>query len=231
MTRADRVHGTPPLSTSLNNVDEPTATERVDTSRRRFLSQAAAVAAGGAAIATALPLSGAAAAAEQASAPILGAVASPLRRPVLTMDGSGANDELRSALRTLDDAHEVLKTTWGEYRRVVDLTRDWEREHPSSAGGGSNRAFRKWYRRRSKYFDEINYIAVCQAYHVAAEDFKDAQLAAAGVKVRDVDELALKACAVCAYEDMREGHLRGITPVISVSVAIALAMISLPDAG
>src|SRR5438270_13234171 len=112
--------------------ENSTAVPAVST-RRRFLSQAAAVAAGGAALATALPLSGAAAAAGQASHPIMETVAPPLRRPVLTMDGSGASDELRSAFRTLDDAHEVLKTTWAEYRRVVDLTRGWEREHPLSA--------------------------------------------------------------------------------------------------
>jgi hypothetical protein len=46
MTRADRVHSTPPLSTSLSNSSE-TATLAVN-SRRRFLSQAAAVTAGGA---------------------------------------------------------------------------------------------------------------------------------------------------------------------------------------
>jgi hypothetical protein len=231
MAEASRVHSTPHLSTSLNNTAESTATDRVDASRRRFLSQAAAVTAGGVAVATALSVPGSAAGAVQAADPTLEAIAPALRRPVLTMDGSGASDELRSAFRTLDDAHEVLKTAWAEYRRVVDLTRDWEREHPSSAGGGSNRVFRKWDRRRSKYFDEINYNAVCRAYHVAAEDFKDAQLAAAGVKVRDLDELALKACAVYAYEDMREGHLRRITPVISVSVAVDLARMSLPKAG
>jgi hypothetical protein len=43
--------------------------------------------------------------------------------------------------------------------------------------------------------------------------------------------LALKACAVCVYEDMRESHLRHITPAISVTVAIDLAKMSRPDAG
>lgn len=54
MTRADRVHSTPPISTSLNNnIAELSSTDGVDTSRRRFLSQAAAVTAGGAVLATA----------------------------------------------------------------------------------------------------------------------------------------------------------------------------------
>jgi hypothetical protein len=73
MTRADRVHSTPPLSTSLSNSSE-TATLAVN-SRRRFLSQAAAVTAGGAALATALSAHGSAAAAAQAPDPILEAIA------------------------------------------------------------------------------------------------------------------------------------------------------------
>jgi len=67
MTRADRVLSTPPLSTSLNNVADTTATDLVGTSRRRFLSQAAAVTAGGAALATALSAHGSSARAGQAS--------------------------------------------------------------------------------------------------------------------------------------------------------------------
>jgi hypothetical protein len=50
MTQADRVHSTPPVNTSSNN-----------TSRRGFLTQAAAVTAGGAALGLALQLPGLAA--------------------------------------------------------------------------------------------------------------------------------------------------------------------------
>ena len=146
------------------------------------------------------------------------------------MDGAGASDELRSAFRALDDAHEALKTTWAELRRVGDLMREWDRKHPLNPySGGSNRAYRKWDRRRNKYADEMNHDAVYQAYDEAKENFKAAQLAAAQVRVRDLDELALKACAVYVYEDMHEGHLRYITPAISVSVAIDLAKMSLPE--
>jgi hypothetical protein len=200
--------------------------------RRHFLSQAAAVTAGGAVLATALSVSASAAGAGQAADPILGTVAPSLRRPVLAMDGCGASDELRAAFRTLGDAHEVLKTTWAELRRVGDLMREWDRQHPLyPSSGGSNRAYRKWDRRRNKYADEMNQDAVYQAYDEAWENFKAAQLAAAGVKVRDLDELAHKACAVYVYEDMREEHLRRITPAISISVAVDLVRMSLPEAG
>ncbi|MCK1682161.1 hypothetical protein IVA87_22765 [Bradyrhizobium sp. 147] len=197
----------------------------VVSTRRHFLSQAAAVAAGSAALGAALPLSGSAAGAGQAPE----GVAPLLRRPMLAMDGLTASDELRSAFRELEDAHKTLKTAWVEYRRVVDLLREWEREHPFS-GGGSNRAFRKWERRYRKYLDEMNWGPVGKVYHEARRDFEEAKIAAARVKVRDIDELALKACGVYVYEDVREGeHLRGIPPAIAISVAVDLARMSLPE--
>ena len=64
MTQADSVHSTPPLNTSVHN----------DTTRRRFLCQAAAVAAGGAALGMALPLPVSAGGAEQVPDPILAAI-------------------------------------------------------------------------------------------------------------------------------------------------------------
>ena len=73
MTEADRVHSTPPPSTSLN-ITERTASDGADTSRRLFLSQAAAVTAGGVAVATALSVSTTAAGAGQAPGPILAAI-------------------------------------------------------------------------------------------------------------------------------------------------------------
>jgi hypothetical protein len=199
-----------------------------DTSRRAFLVKAAAAAAGGAAVGMALPLPESAAGAGLTHIQATDAIPPRLRRPVLTLDGSGAGDELRSAFRVLDDAHEALKTAWAEYRRVADLARDWERQHPYS-GGGSNRAYRKRERHRSRYSNEINWRPVSQAYYEAREDFEEAKRDAALVKVRDLNELALKAAAVYAYEDTREGHLRSITPVISVSVAIDLAKMALPE--
>ena len=62
MTRADRVLSTPTTNTP------------VDTSRRRFLSQAAVGAAGGAALGVALPLPGPAGASERVPDPILAAI-------------------------------------------------------------------------------------------------------------------------------------------------------------
>ncbi|RZN31255.1 hypothetical protein CWO90_17595 [Bradyrhizobium sp. Leo121] len=56
---------------------------------------------------------------------------------MLTLDGSGASDELRSAFRTLDDAYEALKTAWAERRRVAELSRERERQHPYEGGAAA----------------------------------------------------------------------------------------------
>jgi hypothetical protein len=64
MTQADRVHSTPPTNTSAN----------VDTSRRGFFAQAAAVVAGGAVLGAALPLPLPAATSQGEPDPILAAI-------------------------------------------------------------------------------------------------------------------------------------------------------------
>ncbi|RZN31254.1 hypothetical protein CWO90_17590 [Bradyrhizobium sp. Leo121] len=55
MNRADRVHSTPPLNSSSNNIAATTDIDCVNSTRRAFLAQAAAVTAGGAALGAALP--------------------------------------------------------------------------------------------------------------------------------------------------------------------------------
>ncbi|MCK1618929.1 twin-arginine translocation signal domain-containing protein [Bradyrhizobium sp. 159] len=74
MTRADRVHSTPPLNSSSNKVARTTTVDPVETSRRQFLAQAAAVTAGGVALGAALPLPGSASAAGLAPDPIFAAI-------------------------------------------------------------------------------------------------------------------------------------------------------------
>ncbi len=74
MTQADTRLSTPPLNSPLSNTAEPSATDGVDTSRRRFLSQAAALTAGSAALATALSVPGSSARVGQAPDPIPDAI-------------------------------------------------------------------------------------------------------------------------------------------------------------
>ena len=66
MAQADSNHSTPPTNTSANNI--------VDPSRRGFLAQAAAVAAGGAALGVALPLPQSANASQGVPDPIFAAI-------------------------------------------------------------------------------------------------------------------------------------------------------------
>jgi hypothetical protein len=134
MPKADSVHSTPRSNSSLNNPAETTATEAVDTSRRRFLSQAAAVTAGGAALATALSVSAAAAAAVQAPDPILKAIEAH-KATTATMlswvDRYGKlENELPADRRRSDLSREEIVETddprWIEAEREVGLAWDAE---------------------------------------------------------------------------------------------------------
>jgi hypothetical protein len=92
MTRADRVHSTPPTNTPISQVDA--------TSRRRFLSQAAGVAAGSAVLALATVSTTADAAA-----------------PVAALAPSGVDPILEAI-----EAHKAARATWLEWvYRHMDL--------------------------------------------------------------------------------------------------------------
>jgi hypothetical protein len=96
MIQADSVLSTPPTNTPISQSDPVDAT-----SRRRFLTNAAGVAAGGTVLALAtIP-----------PAPAIAAPASPL-------DAANASPALRAAARGLEDAHEHLK----EARAAFDAT-------------------------------------------------------------------------------------------------------------
>jgi hypothetical protein len=83
MTQADRVHSTPPTNTPIS---------QGATSRRRFLSQAAGVAAGGTVLAlAAIP------------------PASAMAAPATSLDPANASPALRAAALALDDAGDRLK--------------------------------------------------------------------------------------------------------------------------
>jgi hypothetical protein len=171
-------------------------------------------------------IGGAALAGVKIASPLSEAQADILKTPKLAMDGSQASPELRDAVRKLDDANEVLKVTSADFQRVWKLNGDWEVKNPRPS---APRAHRKWLRRHDKFFDEIGYDAAFEAHTKAREAFSAAQLVVAQVKVRDLPELALKACMLFVYEDTREKHLRHVKQMIAVSVAIDLAVMSLPE--
>jgi hypothetical protein len=132
MAEANSVLSTPRLNSSLNNIAEPTATYCVDTSRRRFLSQAAALTAGGAALATALSASETAAGTAQAPDPILEAIErhkAAHAEWVSCVDRHGKlENELPAERRCSDTSRDNIVETddprWIEAELQLDLTGD-----------------------------------------------------------------------------------------------------------
>lgn len=86
MTRADRVHSTPPIRTPI------------DTKRRNLIAQAAAAVAGGALVGAALPLPNAAVAAMQvASDPVYAAIARHEQLSALYSAAVGRSSDMSSS--------------------------------------------------------------------------------------------------------------------------------------
>jgi hypothetical protein len=108
MTQADSVHSTPPTNSPISQVDA--------TSRRRFLSNAAGIAAGGTALALAIP-------------PVP-AVAGP----TIPLDPGNASPALRAAALALDDAHERLKEARAAFDAADLLPEAWRRANPERPG-------------------------------------------------------------------------------------------------
>jgi hypothetical protein len=100
---SDRVLGTPPTNTPIPQCPDAT-------SRRRFLTKAAGIAAGG----TVLTL------ATVPPTPALAAPASPL-------DGINASPALRAAGRALRDVHKGLKEARAAFDATETLLEEWQR--------------------------------------------------------------------------------------------------------
>lgn len=164
MTQIDSVHSTPRLNTSVSQIrpqDGP--------SRRRFLSKAAGVAAGGTVLALAtIP-------------PALAAAA-----PAATLDATRASPALKAAVQVLDDALDRAK----EARRAFDaadrLPGEWRKLNPKPT---DRRAIKRWNRRGQDYYDSV-LGPPWHALRAAEKDFRDAQMAVAKIDARDMGELA-----------------------------------------
>ena len=171
----------------------------VDQTRRRFLSQAAGVAAGSAVLAMAtIP-------------PALAAAvsASPL-------DASKASPALRAAVRALDDAHERLKAAKARFVTDDLKVAEWRANNPAPLKG---RARKRWVRKWREYQDATEGPS-WQAQLEAEDNFRDAQMAVAKIEPRDINELALKACLSGVFDPVRLAC--GSSAVIGFSVALNL---------
>jgi hypothetical protein len=171
MIQADRVHSTPRTNTTISQVDA--------TSRRRFLSQAAGVAAGGTVLALAvIP-----------PAPALAAPAGPL-------DPANASPALRTAARALADAHDRLKAARSAFDAADKLPEEWRRLNPEPKG---RRAIKRWNRHEREYRHSVT-MPPWLAVLAAEDDFRAARMAVAKVDAGDMGELNLKACLSFVYD-------------------------------
>jgi hypothetical protein len=176
------------------------------TSRRRFLTNVAGVAAGGTvlALATIPPASAAAA-------------------PTGSLDASNASPALRAAAIALDDAHGRLKEALAAFDVADKLPEEWRRLNPKPT---DRRAVKRWERRYRDYRRSVT----MDSWHASldAEDaFRDAQMAVAKIDARDMGELSLKACLSCIYDAARLRSGRNAA-VIGYSVALNLISLTMP---
>jgi hypothetical protein len=197
--QADGVLSTPPTNTPISQSNPLDAT-----SRRRFLSQAAGVAAGGAVLALATIPAPAAAA------------------PVGPLDPANASPALRAAAIALDEAHQRLKEARAAFDAADMLPAEWRRSNPEPTG---RRALKRWQRREreNRYFITM---PPWRAVIAAEDDFRAAQMAVPKVDARDMGELALKAALSCVHDPVR---LSMSNPaVIGFSVAFDLVRLTMP---
>ena len=152
----------------------------VDPTRRHFLSQVAGVAAGGTvlALATIPPASVAAA-------------------PATALDPANASPALRTAARTLADAHDRLKEARAAFDAADKLPEEWRGLNPEPPTG--RRAIKRWNRREREYRYSVT-MPPWQAVLAAEDDFREARMAVAKVDAGDMGELNLKACLSFVYD-------------------------------
>jgi hypothetical protein len=176
----------------------------VDPTRRRFLSQAAGVAAGGTvlALATMSP-------------------ASTVAAPASALDPAKASPALRAAVIALDEAHGRLKEANAAVSADDATVTKWRELNPKPTG---RRAVKNWARRYRDYRDSIT----MDSWHAsmdAEETFRTAQVAVAKIDARDMGELELKAALSVVYDAVR---LRdGRSAVIAFSVALNLISLTM----
>jgi hypothetical protein len=143
---------------STNSIVRP-----AEAMRRRFLSQAAGVAAVGTVLAlAAIPPASAAAA------------------PAGALDASNASPALRAAAIALDEARGRLKEARAAFDAADKLPGEWRRLNPRPTG---RRAIKRWGRRESEYRHSA-VMGTWRALTDAEDDFSDAQMAMAKIDAR-----------------------------------------------
>ena len=174
---------------------------RIDTTRRLFLSSAAGLAAGGTALALAIPSASSASAAAQV-----------LAQP----DTANANLELREAVSKLMDAHDELVVARARVVEADTKMDAWHDENPQPDG---KRPYKRWARRSNDAWEEIMGGSL-DAQREAEKLFRKARLAVAEIRPADMNDLALMAAAAGTYDE--EFLTVGQSEMISYGVALGL---------
>jgi hypothetical protein len=181
-------------------------TESAISTRRRFLSQAAGVAAGGTvlALATIPPVARAAA-------------------PREALDGSKASPELRSAARALDEANDRLTAAKARFDEADRKMAAWTEANPEPEG---KRPLKRWSRR----WREVHDATLGDSWDAQLEaerDFRTCQMAVAKVTPRDEKDLMLKAALAAVYDKVKHASY-GDVAIISYSVVMDLFALRMP---
>jgi hypothetical protein len=155
---------------------------RIDTTRRLFLSSAAGLAAGGTALALAIPSASSASAAAQV-----------LAQP----DTAKASPELREAVSKLMDAHDELVVARARVVEADTKMDAWHDENPQPDG---KRPYKRWARRSNDAWEEIMGGSL-DAQREAEKLFRKARLAVAEIRPADMNDLALMAAAAGTYDE------------------------------
>jgi hypothetical protein len=187
----------------MSQANSNTIAAPVDPTRRRFLSNAAGMAAGGTVLALAI-------------FPPASAIASSAR----SLDASKASPALRAAVRALDEAHERLKAAKAQFVADDLKVAEWQANNPTPLKG---RAHKRWVRKWREYRDATAGEG-WRGQVEAEDDFRSALMVVAKIKPRDMDELALKACISAIYDKVYLG--RGTEAIIGYSVALDLVSLT-----
>lgn len=183
----------------------------VDPTRRRFLSATAGLAAGGAALAVAMP-----------PGPATAATDATFGLPVSRLDGSEASPALRAAAIKMQDASDALGAAMAAYKAQDSLAVAWQNQNP--APSGDPRKLKRWFRRAAEYRRSTEMRSAWNAQIAAEEAFAAAQMDVAMVKPRDYADLVLMSCLVFVIEEPSKVPYN--THAIARSVALNLTLMA-----
>jgi hypothetical protein len=115
------------------------------------------------------------------------------------MDTQKASQELRDLVLALDKVNDVLKEKQEAYDEVYEQWRVWSKTNPEPRRYVP-RQYRKWSNRQDKFMAAVGFYEARDAQMDAAKVQREARIAVAEFKSRDLNDVALKSAAALVYE-------------------------------